>query len=231
MGPEETTATMDAFSEGKLLAAGCVSSGVIHEVANLLTVIDGQIQIREMGGVSARPGRDPLTLLQSPAQKCRDVVDAFRACFAFTEAVPYPTPWESELRAILPLLHVRLRARQTQLEVPDGSSRATMPGASASRVRIAILCGVFGLLEHARHKDRYPTRIRMRLSGGLPPGVVFEVAFSGFVPAPAGDAHGEAGSRMVEVAEKVLAGTAFALRVSQVAGEATIAFVAATPAD
>ncbi|MBK6940135.1 MAG: hypothetical protein IPH13_07985 [Planctomycetes bacterium] len=218
---------MDALSEGKLLAAGCVSSGVIHEVANLLTVIDGQIQIREMGGVSPRPGRDPLTLLQSPAQKCRDVVDAFRACFAFTEALPYPTPWESEVRAIVPLIHVRLRARQTQIEVPDGSSRATMPGASAGRVRIAILCALLGMLEHARHKDRYPTRLRMRLNGGLPPGVVFEMVLSGFVPAPAGDTHAEAGSRMVEVAERVLAGTVYTLRLSQVDGEATIAFVAA----
>jgi hypothetical protein len=216
---------MDAFSEAKLLAAGCISSGVIHEVANLLTVIDGQIQIREMNGGVSRPGRDPLTLLQSPAQKCRDVVDAFRSCFAFNESVPYPLPWESELRAIVPLLHVRLRARQTQLDVPDGSSRATLPGAVASRVRVGILCATLGLLEHARHLDRYPTRIRIRLNTA-PGASALEIQVDGFQPAPAGDPHGQAGSRMVEIAEKVLVGSGLALRVTQSPGEAKVAIVA-----
>lgn len=219
---------MDAFAEGKLLAAGCLSSGVIHEVANLLTVLDGQIQIREMLGGGSRPGRDPLTLLQSPAQKCRDVVDAYRSCFAFTEAMQYPTPWESELRAVAPLIQVRLRARQTQLEMPDGSSRTTLPGAVAGRVRIAILCALLGLLEHARHRDRYPARIRMRMGGTETPRAVLEIGVDEFQPAPAGDPHGEAGSRMVEVAEKILDGTGFVLRVAQHPGRATVTISAST---
>jgi hypothetical protein len=213
---------MDALAEAKLLAAGIVSNGVIHEVANLLTVLDGQIQIRELAGGGPRTGRDPLELLQSPAHKCRDVVEAFRACFAYVEPIPYPVPWESEIRALVPVVKLRLRARATEIEVPDESSQRTLPGAFAARTRIAVLCAILGLLEHARAHDRYPSRIRFELAGKDSTGAVLAVRLFGFERAQAGHAAEQIGSRMVGLAERVMTGTPLRL---QVAAEATAAAI------
>lgn len=133
----------------RMLAAGALAPGVVHEFANLLTIVDGARQLGSHG-LSASSGQ---SLVDAPVQRSRRLVDAFRNVFAELAEGDAPRDAASDLSDLELLLRARLRGTRTHVAVEVESSSLMLPGSERGLVRLACLCGVLGLLERARSSN------------------------------------------------------------------------------
>ncbi len=126
----------------RLLVAGTIGGGVIHEFANLLTVIDGNRQMAEMG--LARRGTDRT---REPLERSRTFVEAYRYVFGSADPA-YDVAASLELDAIATLVRVKLRGQPGRVEAriprPDD---IMIPRRVATGVRFCFLAAVFGILD------------------------------------------------------------------------------------
>ena len=139
-------------------AAGILCSGLVHEFANLLTVIDGLAQIAELG----IPWNDSQRMVKPPADRCHGLVDAFRHFFCDSGASASPLTLATEMRHAEQLLRARLRGRGTQV-LTSGGEGVALTAARAPRLRLAYLLPLLAALEASRVLDRYPARIELSL--------------------------------------------------------------------
>jgi len=147
------------------LAAGIISGGVIHEFANLLTIVDGQLQLESLGLVAGASAGEVGRLLAEPAGRGLQLVEAFRHVFSDLDPGPQEAPLTHELASLRVLLAVRLRGRPTHVEIGSGDSPLLLPGPSSPAMRLAFLLGLLSILEHGRAGDHYPERILLDGTG------------------------------------------------------------------
>ena len=140
------------IERGRRLAAGALCSGVVHEYANLLTVVGGISQIHDLGLPWSENQR---TMFQSPAERGLGLIEAFRH-FLGERSCSSPIGLDLELRYLEALLKVRLRGRRTTLEIHQDPMPLLHEDASIG-ARVAILLATLAPLEGLR--ERFPSRI------------------------------------------------------------------------
>ncbi len=145
----------ELLEQGRRLAAGALCSGVVHEFANLLTVLDGLSQITALG----IPWSDGQRMIKPPAERGLTLIEAFRHYFA-ERASEGPVDYATEMRHLDSLLRIRLRGRRTHLEFECDGLRS-LPGQYAPHARLTLLLAALAPLEAARIADCYPTRVRV----------------------------------------------------------------------
>lgn len=127
----------------RLLVAGAVGSGVVHEFANLLTVIEGNRQMAEMGFV--RSGSDPT---REPVERARGFIEAYRYVFGAADPT-YDAPAAQDLDAIASLVRVKLRGRPCRVVVDPAAARSSgvVPARISSGARFCYLAAVIGAID------------------------------------------------------------------------------------
>ena len=151
------------LERARLLAVGALGGGIVHEFANLLTVVDGLRQMGEMGMTKAwRP-----ELLRKPALRCDELVSAFRSTFA--DEVPQSVhALGDSLRWIETLLAARLRGHRATVELASVPA-IELSGSLAPSVRVALLCCLLAMIEQIGVEPDEPDRLRIhaeRAEGG-----------------------------------------------------------------
>lgn len=156
------------LASARTLAAGALVGGLVHEVANLLTVVDGLRQMERLGQ-PAKAGAERQALLDRPAERCSRLIEAFRSLL-----VEWPGGEDEaaggggELAAMRVLLESRLRGRSTRVLVGADPEAAAARAVRADVQRVALLLAVLALLEHARDGRPYPRTIELcRVRGGF----------------------------------------------------------------
>jgi hypothetical protein len=149
MTPRESANTLRARNA----AAGALAGGVVHEVANLLTVVDGLRQLRSAGG-----SNEDLRLLDAPAARCQELVECWRLVFG--RRLPEPVPAEPELRALARLLETHLRGRRTVVAV--AAHDAVLDAALLVHGIPVLACAVLAMLERARRAGVDAERLELR---------------------------------------------------------------------
>lgn len=139
-----------AVEKGRLLVIGVLGGGIVHEFANLLTVVDGLRQMGEMGLAGTwRPD-----LVARPAARCQEVVHAFR--WAFSDEDDVSTAADEAAHWISTLIALRLRGRRTVFDGRGIGEHLGPLGAQAPQIRIAILCALLALLDPLRGETPDP---------------------------------------------------------------------------
>lgn len=146
-----------ARERARCLATGILGAGVVHEFANLLTVVDGLRQVAQLG----IPFAEGEQLMRPSAARCHTIVEAFRHFFADRIESASPT-FDLEVACLEVLLRARLRGRSTQLDFSGVERAASLDPRHAVALRLAFLCAVLALLEQARGGEGYPRRIEFR---------------------------------------------------------------------
>jgi hypothetical protein len=134
------------------IASGMLASAMVHEFANLLTVIDGLSQVGELG-ISFAEGQE---MMQPPASRCHSLVDAYR--HFFTERISsHPSPVVVDMRQFEILLRARLRGRGTAIDLRGGD--CVIDPTRAHALRLVFVLASLAILEEGRRIDRWPQRI------------------------------------------------------------------------
>ena len=153
------------FQAAGALGAGIVSRGVVHEFANLLTVLNGQMQMQQMGIPAGSQGSGIPAVLHEPAERCQLLVEAFRHFFSDHCAAPGSRPLADELDCLVLLLTATLRGQTTTVASDPACARLTLAGETAHMVRLAALLTILSVLEHGRAGDRAPDQVYLSAEG------------------------------------------------------------------
>ncbi len=152
----EETSRDGVLERARRLASGAICAGVVHEFANLLTVIDGLEQITTLG----IPWSDGHRLIHPPAERGQALVHSFRHFFA-ERATDGPVELGDEMRQLEAILRVRLRGRRTHLEV-DAAEGTWIHGRAAPSLRMVLLLIALALVEPGRTRESDATALRFR---------------------------------------------------------------------
>ena len=200
---------VDAADQGCLqtarsLAAGIVSGGMVHEFANLLTIIDGQRQMERLGLVGDGPTSDIGQMLGEPAERCQRLVEAFRYVFSDLESDVQEVPLSQELGSLEVLLAARLRGRSTRIEIDPIGSKLLLPGRGSQAMRLAFLLGLFAILEHGRARESYPGRISLGGEGYESSCRSMSAMVTAFRVAPVGHVNRATADRLLKTASELV---------------------------
>ncbi len=191
----------------RTLAAGILSGGVVHEFANLLTVLGGLRQIDALGA----PHRPDSELIEQPLARCHELLEAFRDLFSERGRAEAALPAEVDLASLQALLAARLRGRPTR--VLAASCTLVLPAPAAGVARLALLCAILAVLEHSRGAPRYPSAIELSAHGSQGRCSRLEARFSGATEAPAGHPAAALAATLSETAADLLRQSAGRLAV------------------
>lgn len=149
------------LERARTLAAGVLAGGVVHEFANLLTVVDGMRQMEMIAPETpTRAG-----ILSGPSERCQSLVESFRHLFSHRGATPPAGPVVQDLDCFHSMLKIHLRGCPTRIEVDGAATEARLlDGGTGVLLRPAFLCGLLGVIEGGRVQGRVPELIRI---GGL----------------------------------------------------------------
>jgi hypothetical protein len=115
-------------------AAGLLGAGVVHEFANLLTVLDGIAQM-SAHGISFG---DCQRMIRPSADRSTALIDAYRYFFA-DRGTDVPVTFDAEMRRLESLLRVRLRGCKAQIDFSGATAPFLIAGRCAPSVRVAFL--------------------------------------------------------------------------------------------
>ncbi len=156
-------------------ASGLLASGVVHEFANLLTVVDG---MRQMAALA--PDSPPqVTLLDQPADRCGSIVEAFRHFFGERGERVEASTAGLELASLKELLRAFLRGQAARVEVQEAGGELPVDGRLGATLRPALLCVVLGRLERAREADATPSWVGLSAERDADGGVAFVAHLGG----------------------------------------------------
>lgn len=131
----------------RVVSSGLLASCLVHEFANLLTIVDGGLQMARLG--LAPP--DPATI-DPTAVRCGALVRAFRHLFGRPRPVGAVVALRSELAMMEPLLSARLRGQRTRVLVAAEGGSVTVGDGVVAEVRAGWFALVLAELE-ARRPD------------------------------------------------------------------------------
>lgn len=157
---EQRSGRAAELSVARILAAGALAGGVVHEVANLLTVVDGLRQMEQLGMTRPDAGEDS-NLIDRPADRCTVLVDAFRGVFAEQDPGGGDQPLAEALEQVRVLLRTRLRGRPTRIEIDSRSHSLVLPREMAETVTLSLLLVVLAGIENCQQQDAYPGRVTL----------------------------------------------------------------------
>lgn len=149
------------LAHARAAAAGLLSSGVVHEFANLLTVVDG---MRQMAAL-APEAMPTLNLLDKPADRCGGVVEAFRHLFTDRGQHSTSSSARQDLECVRELLKAHVRGLPTRIEVSEAGGGLLVDGQSGVVLRAAFLCAVLGWIERSRTTGDRPAWIELSADG------------------------------------------------------------------
>ncbi|MFG0317291.1 MAG: hypothetical protein ACF8XB_08465 [Planctomycetota bacterium JB042] len=156
-------------------ASGLLAGGVVHEFANLLTVVDG---MRQMAALA--PDSPPkLTLLDQPADRCGAIVEAFRHFFGERGDRVEASTARLELTSLGELLRAFLRGHAARVDVQEAGAELPVDGRLGATLRPVILCVVLGRLERARAAEATPSRVGLAAERDADGGVAFVAHLGG----------------------------------------------------
>ncbi|MFH0946828.1 MAG: hypothetical protein V2A76_16660 [Planctomycetota bacterium] len=192
------------FQAAGALAAGIVGRGVVHEFANLLTVLNGQRQMQQLGmSLDTRESGIPV-VVHEPADRCQLLVEAFRHFFSDVGVAPCARPLTDDLDSLELLLRATLRGQTTTVECDPACAHLTLVGGTAHMVRLALLLAILSVLEHGRAGDRAPERVYLsaRSSGMSCEAILATV--TRFRPMPAADVAFVTARRLWDAATRLI---------------------------
>ncbi len=161
-----------ALVRARHVASGLVSSGIVHEFANLLTVFDGIRQVRQLRN-EASPDLD--RMIEEPVERSRQLIDAYRHVFADSWAAPATAVASASIRAdisaVALLTRTRLRGRSTRVEFESPDAADAIDAARSVPLRVVLLLATLAIIEEGKANDLAPVEIRIR--GEIGPGESF----------------------------------------------------------
>ncbi|MBI4879299.1 MAG: hypothetical protein HY812_06520 [Planctomycetes bacterium] len=172
---------------------------MVHEFANLLTVLDGLRQIDALGA----PHRPNSELIEQPLARCHGLLEAFRGLFSERGRAEAVLPAALELADLRALLVARLRGRPTRVSVEAGPS-LVLSAEAGTAARLAFLCAILGVLEHGRGAARYPEAIELSAHGRQDRCTRLLARFSDAAEAPADHPAAELAGTLTRVAGDLL---------------------------
>lgn len=122
------------LERARTIAAGLLGGGVVHEFANLLTVIDGLSQM-SAHGISFEDCR---RMIRPSAERSSALIDAYRHFFA-DRGSDTPVTFDAEMRRLEILLRIRLRGSKAKVDFADATAPFLIDGRRAPTIRVAWL--------------------------------------------------------------------------------------------
>lgn len=131
---DATTDSSALLERARTMAAGLLGGGVIHEFANLLTVLDGLSQM-SAHGISFD---DCQRMIRPSAEKSAALIDTYRHFFA-DRGSDAPVTFDAEMRRLETLLRVRLRGCSARIDFSGATAAFLIDGRRAPSMRVAWL--------------------------------------------------------------------------------------------
>lgn len=187
------------LERARLLCAGSLSNGVVHEFANLLTVFHGLRQMSDVGVATA----SEWSMLEEPVSRGQALVDAFRYFFSERLDGQSGAPVSLEFESLKILLRARLRGRPTRVEIETASS-LILSSTHAAAARLSFLSAVLSCLEHGRG-GQYPSVVQFVAVGQGHDCTELTARIHGFVASEAGHPCQGAADELWDAATEVAA--------------------------
>jgi len=145
------------ITTARTLASGVIASAVVHEFANLLTVVDGLRQLRAISGDVS-----DTALLDGPAAGCEQLVGAFRRLFS--RRMTTDSSARDDLSSMSIVLAAHLRGRRT-VTATDDELDLVLAGEMAEACSLTFLCQVLALLARCRVSGQDAERVELGAEG------------------------------------------------------------------
>lgn len=140
----DTSSPADAqlMHQVRLTVSGALASSILHEFANLLTIVDGSRQVARMG---LKPPDS--SIIDPTADRCGELVTAFRSVLSAPRCAGIPVRVQHDVAGIAALVEARLRGGMTQVRLLDIEASVTMLDSVSAPLRLGWFAVILGEIE------------------------------------------------------------------------------------